>query len=191
MEAQPASWSRISTFGRAPSGCGGFASCPRMSPASGSRADITTMAIPGRSRGMTATDAHPTPRKLEWQLGRVQALVTETGRVKSIILEPMNWSGHWPGQHIDIRLTADDGYRAERSYSIASPPEDKLLTITVERVKDGEVSSYLLDELRVGDGLEFRGPVGRYFIWTGSVGGPICLIAGGTGITPLMAMLRH
>jgi ferredoxin-NADP reductase len=140
---------------------------------------------------MTATDAHPTPRKLEWQVGRVQALVTETSRVKSIILEPMNWSGHWPGQHIDIRLTADDGYRAERSYSIASPPEDKLLTITVERVKDGEVSSYLLDELRVGDGLEFRGPVGRYFIWTGSVGGPICLIAGGTGITPLMAMLRH
>jgi ferredoxin-NADP reductase len=140
---------------------------------------------------MTATDAPLPPRKLAWQLGQVQALVVETGRVKSIILKPMNWSGHWPGQHVDIRLTADDGYRAERSYSIASPPEDKLLAITVELVKDGEVSSYLLDELRVGDALEFRGPIGGYFVWHQRLGGPLCLIAGGTGITPLMAMLRH
>jgi ferredoxin-NADP reductase len=140
---------------------------------------------------MTATDPQPSPRKIEWQFGRVQALVAETERVKSIILEPMNWSGHWPGQHVDIRLTADDGYQAERSYSIASPPDDKWLAVTVERVRDGEVSPYLLDELRVGDSLEFRGPIGRYFVWNRSLRGPICLIAGGTGITPLMAMLRH
>ncbi|CCE10667.1 Oxidoreductase FAD-binding region [Bradyrhizobium sp. STM 3843] len=95
------------------------------------------------------------------------------------------------GQHVDVRLTASNGYRAERSYSIASPPEDGRLTLTVERVRDGEVSSYLLDELRVGDDLEFRGPIGGYFVWSRNHGGPICLIAGGTGITPLMAMLRH
>lgn len=140
---------------------------------------------------MTATDAPLQRPRIEWQTGRVQAIVTETSRVKSIILQPADWSGHWPGQHVDIRLTADDGYQAERSYSIASPPEEELLTLTVERVEDGEVSTYLLDELRVGDALEFRGPIGRHFIWRQTRGGPICLIAGGTGITPLMAMLRH
>lgn len=140
---------------------------------------------------MTATEAPPLKNRIEWQVAQVKAVVTETSRVKSIILQPARWSGHWPGQHVDIRLTADDGYQAERSYSIASAPEDKLLTLTVERVDDGEVSSYLLDELRVGDGLEFRGPIGGYFVWSRSLGGPICLVAGGTGITPLMAMLRH
>jgi len=140
---------------------------------------------------MTATDAPLQQHSIDWQTGRVQAIVTETSRVKSIILQPARWSGHWPGQHVDIRLTADDGYQAERSYSIASPPEEQLLTLTVERVEDGEVSPYLLDELRVGDALEFRGPIGRYFIWSQTRGGPICLVAGGTGITPLMAMLRH
>ena len=140
---------------------------------------------------MTAIDAPLQQPRIAWQTGRVQAIVAETSRVKSIILQPANWSGHWPGQHVDIRLTADDGYQAERSYSIASPPEEKRLALTVERVEDGEVSSYLLDELRVGDALEFRGPIGRHFIWSQTRGGPICLVAGGTGITPLMAMLRH
>jgi ferredoxin-NADP reductase len=140
---------------------------------------------------MTATDVPLRQSKIEWQIGRVQAIVAETSRVKSIMLQPPRWSGHWPGQHVDIRLTAEDGYQAERSYSIASPPEDQLLTLTVERVEDGEVSPYLLDELRVGDALEFRGPIGGHFIWSHTRGGPICLVAGGTGITPLMAMLRH
>ncbi|WP_050629778.1 ferredoxin reductase [Bradyrhizobium viridifuturi] len=140
---------------------------------------------------MTATDALPQQPRIAWQTGRVHAILDETSRVKSIILEPATWSGHWPGQHVDIRLTAEDGYQAERSYSIASPPEEKLLTLTVERVDGGEVSSYLLDELRVGDALEFRGPIGRHFIWSRTRGGPIFLVAGGTGITPLMAMLRH
>ena len=140
---------------------------------------------------MTAIKTPPRPGKIEWQIGRVQAVVVETSRVKSLVLKPASWSGHWAGQHVDIRLTADDGYRAERSYSISSSPEDELLSLTVERIQDGEVSSYLLDELRVGDGLEFRGPIGRHFVWAPSLGGPLCLIAGGAGITPLMAMLRH
>src|SRR6478609_1487467 len=185
------SWCRISTSGRAQSGCEGSASCPRTSPGSGNRVVITIMAIPGGSNVMTAIDAPLQQPRIAWQTGRVQAIVAETSRVKSIILQPANWSGHWPGQHVDIRLTADDGYQAERSYSIASPPEEKRLTLTVERVEDGEVSSYLLDELQVGDALEFRGPIGLHFIWSQTRGGPICLVAGGTGITPLMAMLRH
>jgi len=140
---------------------------------------------------MTATDTSSLPKRLEWQFARVCDIVAETRRVKSLVLQPVHWTGHLPGQHIDIRLTAEDGYQAQRSYSIASPPEDKLLMVTVERVEDGEVSPYLLDELRVGDSLELRGPIARHFVWTNGLSGPLCLIAGGTGITPLMAMLRH
>jgi ferredoxin-NADP reductase len=140
---------------------------------------------------MTVTDASAPAVRLEWQLAQVRDIVAETHRVKSFTLEPVNWTGHLPGQHIDIRLTAEDGYQAQRSYSIASPPEDKLLTVTVERVTNGEVSPYLLDELRVGDRLELRGPIARHFIWTSGSSDSLCLVAGGTGITPLMAMLRH
>jgi len=100
--------------------------------------------------------------------------------------------GHQPGQHVDVRLTAEDGYQAERSYSIASPPEEAPhLTLTVERLDDGEVSPYLTDELHVGDKLELRGPIGGYFVWEAQMGGPLLLVAGGSGIVPLMAMLRH
>ena len=137
------------------------------------------------------TDTSSLARRLEWQFAQVRDIVAETHRVKSVMLQPANWTGHLPGQHVDIRLTAEDGYQAQRSYSIASPPEDKLLMVTVERVEDGEVSPYLLDELRVGDRLELRGPVARHFVWTSGLRGPLCLIAGGTGITPLMSMLRH
>ena len=140
---------------------------------------------------MTATDPSSLAKRLEWQFAQVCDIVAETHRVKSLMLQPVNWTGHVPGQHVDIRLTAEDGYQAQRSYSIASPPEDKLLTVTVERVEDGEVSPYLLDELRIGDRLELRGPIARHFVWTNGLSGPLCLIAGGTGITPLMAMLRH
>ena len=97
----------------------------------------------------------------------------------------------WPGQHVDVRLTAEDGYQAQRSYSIASPPEDPHVLLTVERLPDGEVSPYLTDELRSGDQLELRGPIGGYFTWDVAVGGPLMLVAGGSGIVPLMAMLRH
>jgi ferredoxin-NADP reductase len=140
---------------------------------------------------MTGTNPASPPKRLEWQFAHVRDVVVETRRVKSLMLQPAGWPGHLPGQHVDIRLTAEDGYQAQRSYSIASPPEDELLALTVERVKDGEVSPYLLDELRVGDKLELRGPIGGYFVWTGAAREPVYLLAGGTGITPLMSMLRH
>ncbi|WFU39129.1 ferredoxin reductase [Bradyrhizobium sp. CB82] len=140
---------------------------------------------------MTVTNPASPAKRLEWQIAHVRDVVVETRRVKSLMLQPASWPGHLPGQHVDIRLTAEDGYQAQRSYSIASPPEDELLALTVERVKDGEVSPYLLDELRVGDQLELRGPIGGYFVWTGAAKEPVYLLAGGTGITPLMSMLRH
>jgi ferredoxin-NADP reductase len=117
--------------------------------------------------------------------------IDETSRVKSIVLDLPEWQGHRAGQHVDVRLTADDGYQAERSYSIASAPEDEQLVITVERLDDGEVSPYLVDELRPGDPLELRGPIGGYFVWDEPLGGPLLLLAGGSGIVPLRAMLRH
>jgi len=130
--------------------------------------------------------------RLTWQLGEVVATRPETPRTKSITLALPNWMGHRAGQHVDVRLTAEDGYQAERSYSIASPPEEQpRVTLTVERLDDGEVSPYLTDELRVGDRLELRGPIGGYFVWEMPVGGPLLLVAGGSGIVPLMAMLRH
>jgi ferredoxin-NADP reductase len=130
-------------------------------------------------------------RRLEWQLAQVREVVAETFRVKSLLLQVSGWQGHLPGQHVDIRLTAEDGYQAQRSYSIASPPEDELLTLTVEKVDNGEVSPYLVEELRAGDQFELRGPIGGYFVWTVALRGPLSLIAGGSGIAPLMAMLRH
>ena len=140
---------------------------------------------------MTGTNPASPPKRLEWQFALVRDVLVETRRVKSLLLQPASWSRHLPGQHVDIRLTAEDGYQAQRSYSIASPPEDELLALTVERVRDGEVSAYLLDELRVGDQLELRGPIGGYFVWTGAAREPVYLLAGGTGITPLMSILRH
>src|SRR5438270_1659487 len=132
------------------------------------------------------------PGRLTWQLGEVVATQPETARTKSITLALPNWRGHRPGQHVDVRLTAEDGYRAERSYSIASPPEEgPQITLTVERLDDGEVSPYLTEELRVGDKLELRGPIGGYFVWEPSMGGPLLLIAGGSRLVPLMAMIRQ
>jgi ferredoxin-NADP reductase len=130
--------------------------------------------------------------RLTWQLGEVVAKQAETARTRSITLAVPNWKGHRAGQHVDVRLTAEDGYQAERSYSIASPPEEAPgVMLTIERLDDGEVSPYLTDELRVGDKLELRGPIGGYFVWEASMGGPLLLVAGGSGIVPLMAMLRH
>src|SRR6202163_4162830 len=129
--------------------------------------------------------------RLTWQLGEVAELMQETPRVSSLTVDVPDWPGHLAGQHVDVRLTAEDGYQAQRSYSIASPPEDPRVTLTVERLDDGEVSPYLAGELRVGDKLELRGPIGGYFVWEASMGGPLLLVAGGSGIVPLMAMLRH
>jgi ferredoxin-NADP reductase len=131
------------------------------------------------------------PGRLSWQFARVVDVVEENARCKSLILEPPAWPGHRAGQHVDVRLTAEDGYQAQRSYSIASAPEDAQLVLTIERLDDGEVSPYLVDELRPGDELELRGPIGGYFVWERSSGGPLLLIAGGSGVVPFRAMLRH
>jgi ferredoxin-NADP reductase len=125
--------------------------------------------------------------RLTWQLATVVELVDETARSKSLVLDAPAWPGHRAGQHVDVRLTAEDGYQAQRSYSIASAPEDQHLVLTVERLEDGEVSPYLADELRPGDELELRGPIGGYFVWEQSLGGPLLLIAGGSGVVPFRA----
>jgi ferredoxin-NADP reductase len=117
--------------------------------------------------------------------------VDETPRCRSLALAPADWRGHLAGQHVDVRLTAEDGYQAQRSYSIASAPEDEALRLTVERIEDGEVSPYLADELQAGDELELRGPIGGYFVWEERLGGPLLMVAGGSGIVPFRAMLRH
>ena len=126
--------------------------------------------------------------RLTWQLADVVDVVEETPRVKTIVLDVSDWAGHRAGQHVDIRLTAEDGYQAERSYSIASAPGDPL-AITVERLENGEVSPYLVDEAREGDGFEVRGPIGGYFVWEDD-GRPVFLVGGGSGVVPLMAMIR-
>jgi ferredoxin-NADP reductase len=130
--------------------------------------------------------------KLTWRLGEVTGVAWETPRAKRLFLEVPGWKGHKAGQHVDLRLTAEDGYQAERSYSIASAPEeDGRIELLIERLEDGEVSPYLTDELRAGDRLELRGPVGGWFTWLAKEGGPLLLVAGGSGIVPLMAMVRH
>jgi ferredoxin-NADP reductase len=118
-------------------------------------------------------------------------MVVDTPRVRTLVLDVPDWPGHRAGQHVDLRLTAEDGYQTERSYSIASPPESAHLSLTIERLEDGEVSPYLVDVLQVGDKLELRGPIGGHFVWTTQDGGPLMLMGGGSGIVPLMAMLRH
>jgi len=115
----------------------------------------------------------------------------ETPRVATLSIAVPEWPGHLAGQHLDVRLTADDGYQAQRSYSIASPPQDSLVAITVERLDDGEVSPYLVGELKPGDKLELRGPIGGFFVWRPEDVRPLLLIAGGSGVVPLMAMIRH
>ena len=129
--------------------------------------------------------------RLEWRVATVVGVRDETPRTRTLVLDVPEWSGHRAGQHVDVRLVAEDGYQAQRSYSIASAPEDVQLELTVERLEDGEVSSYLCDVLHPGDGLELRGPIGGYFVWNFSTDAPVLLVGGGSGIVPLMSMLRH
>ena len=132
-----------------------------------------------------------TPTHLPWRVATVAATRPESARAKAILLDVPGWPGHLAGQHLDLRLTAEDGYQAQRSYSISSEPDSQpQLEITVERVDDGEVSPFLLDELREGDRIELRGPIGGYFTWIPGDGGPLLLVGGGSGIAPLMAILR-
>ena len=129
--------------------------------------------------------------RLTWQLGEVAEVIQETPRVSSLVLHVPGWPGHLAGQHVDVRLTAEDGYQTQRSYSIASAPEDSRVILTVERLEDGEVSPYLVGEVRAGDKIELRGPIGGYFVWEAGEERPLLLVAGGSGIVPLMAMIRH
>jgi ferredoxin-NADP reductase len=125
---------------------------------------------------------------LLWLATTVTGTVEETPRVRTLLLDAEGWPGHRAGQHLDVRLTAEDGYQAERSYSVASAPGEPL-AITVERLADGEVSPYLVDEAREGDGFEVRGPIGGYFVWEDD-GRPVFLVGGGSGVVPLMSMVR-
>jgi ferredoxin-NADP reductase len=156
-----------------------------------------TAEILGASSGTKATPdvmqagATGVAPRLEWRVATVVEQRDETPRARTIVLDVPQWPGHRAGQHVDVRLVAEDGYEAQRSYSIASPPEDAVVALTVERIEGAEVSPYLSDVLRAGDGLEMRGPIGGYFVWDFAQGGPLLLVAGGSGIVPLMAMLRH
>src|SRR6516162_11340979 len=129
-------------------------------------------------------------RRLTWQAAAVTAITRETASVVTIELDPPDWGGHRAGQHLDVRLTADDGYTAERSYSIASAPGEPV-AITVERLEGGEVSPYLTEDLQVGDELELRGPIGGYFVWEPGDNSPLTLLAGGSGVVPLRSILRY
>jgi ferredoxin-NADP reductase len=131
------------------------------------------------------------PRAVAWRIATVAGLVEESPQAVTIVLDVPGWPGHVAGQHVDIRLTAPDGYQAQRSYSIASGPEDGRLALTVERIDDGEVSPYLTGVLQEGDEIELRGPIGAHFSWRVEDGGPLLLIGGGSGLVPLMSMLRH
>ena len=135
--------------------------------------------------------ATPLPPRLEWKVATVASVRQETPRARTLILDVPGWPGHQAGQHVDVRLVAEDGYQAQRSYSIASAPEERTVALTVEQLDDGEVSPYLSDVLRPGGGLEVRGPIGGYFVWEATQRAPLFLVAGGSGIVPLMAMLRH
>jgi ferredoxin-NADP reductase len=128
---------------------------------------------------------------LRWLLAELVEDVRETPRVTSLVLDVPGWAGHRPGQHVDVRLTAEDGYQAQRSYSIAVPADGERLVLTVEKLEDGEVSPFLTEELRQGDRFELRGPIGGYFVWDGTADGPLHLVAGGSGVVPLMAMVRE
>lgn len=142
-------------------------------------------------RGLALARPGSKARPIAWRVATVVAVVPETPSARTIVLDVPGWPGHRAGQHLDLRLTAEDGYQTQRSYSIASAPEESRVALTIERLDDGEVSPYLTEELRAGDRLELRGPIGGYFVWDVALGGPLLLVAGGSGIVPLMAMLRH
>jgi ferredoxin-NADP reductase len=135
--------------------------------------------------------AFPASRPSRWLPAEIIEILPETPRVSTLRLRVPAWPGHVAGQHVDVRLTADDGYQAQRSYSIASAPGSDVLDLTIERLEDGEVSPYLTELAGPGDRFELRGPIGGWFIWEHAPAGPLQFVAGGSGIVPIMAMLRH
>ena len=128
--------------------------------------------------------------RLSWLVADVVDIRDETATARTLVLKVAGWPGHLAGQHVDVRLTAPDGYVAERSYSIASAPDGELVELTVQFVSDGEVSSYLIGEARVGDQIELRGPIGGWFVWRPAQAEPVLMLAGGSGLVPLMSMIR-
>jgi ferredoxin-NADP reductase len=151
--------------------------------------DTISTAIPGGSNG---TPVIRVPQPSAWQPATVVSIREETHRAKTIRFAVSTWPGHLPGQHVDIRLASVDGYRAERSYSIASPPEVDPLELTIDRLEDGEVSPFLTNELEPGDMLQLRGPIGGSFVWSAMERRrPLLLVGGGSGVVPLMCILRH
>lgn len=129
--------------------------------------------------------------RLTWQVATVAEVIDENPTTRSIVLECPDWPGHLAGQHLDIRLTAEDGYQAQRSYSMAAPTDGRRVAITVETVAGGEVSPFLVEEVLVGDRVEVRGPIGGYFVWRSTMASPLLLVGGGSGVVPLMAMVRE
>src|SRR5205823_2752912 len=185
---------RTCISGRARNGCAGCSCSSATSKDSGNSSATTIAAILGMSnatRAIPDVNAAPPAPRLEWRVATVAEVRDETRHARTLNLDVPEWPGHRAGQHVDVRLVAEDGYQAQRSYSIASAPEERTVALTIERLDDGEVSPYLCDVLHAGDGLELRGPIGGYFVWDVSQRGPLLLVAGGSGIAPLMAMLRH
>src|SRR5918911_571465 len=131
-------------------------------------------------------------RSLDWQIGTVTGIRQETARAKTFTFSLPSWTAHKAGMHYDLRLTAPDGYQAERSYSVASEPElQGIVELTIELIEDGEVSPYMHEVVQKGDRLELRGPIGGYFVWDVSLEGPVLLVGGGSGVVPLRSMVRH
>jgi ferredoxin-NADP reductase len=146
---------------------------------------------PGSSNATGETEQTRPRGPGAWQVADLVEKSRETTTASTLVFDVGDWPGHRAGQHVDVRLTAEDGYQTQRSYSIASSPEDGRIALTVERLEDGEVSPYLVDEMQVGDVLELRGPIGGWFVWDTRDGGPLVLVGGGSGLVPLMAMVRH
>jgi ferredoxin-NADP reductase len=154
------------------------------------------MAIRGKSSGSPVTETPlsgqaAAPPRLIWRQATVEHVAAETPTVKSFLLRVPEWPGFRAGQHVDVRLTAEDGYQAERSYSIGSAPESGLVELVIEKLADGEVSGFFHEVVQAGDAIELRGPIGGHFVWDAGEGGPILLVGGGSGVVPLMSMLRH
>jgi ferredoxin-NADP reductase len=164
----------------------------RIAEAMGMKAPATESTVSTASATPTAAVAATVRPTIAWQIATIRSITTETPRAKTFTLELPDWRAHLAGQHYDVRLTAPDGYQAERSYSIASEPERAgQIDLTVELIPDGEVSAYMHGVLQPGDQIEVRGPIGGYFVWQASEPQPLGLVAGGSGVVPLMAMLRH